>query len=50
MNIRGGGSIEENATPFKLTQETPLGTETVREENPIEIDRKVGMDTLVTMA
>jgi hypothetical protein len=45
-----GNQLEEKTTPSKLSQETPLETETVWEEIPIEIDREVGVDTSVTMA
>ena len=37
--------LEEEATPSKLSEDTPLGIETLREEVPVEIDRKVGEDT-----
>ena len=42
--------LEEGSTPSKSSEDTPLGTETLREEIPIEIDRDVGVDTPITMA
>ena len=42
--------LEEEATPSKLIEETPLETKTIREEIPIEIGREVGGNTPVTMA
>ena len=42
--------LEEEATPSKLSEDTPLGIETLKEEVPVEIDRKVGEDTPIFMA
>jgi hypothetical protein len=42
--------LEEEATPSKLSGETPSETDTVRREIPIEVDRRIGVDTPVTIA
>ena len=42
--------LEEETIPSKLSEDTPLETETVRENSPIKIDKEVGVDTPVTMA
>ena len=41
--------LEREATPFKLSGETFLKSDTVREEIPIDIDREVGKKTPVNM-
>jgi hypothetical protein len=45
--------LEEKATPFpqqvELSEETPLGTEIIREDILIEIDMDIGVDIPVTM-
>jgi hypothetical protein len=42
--------LKEDAIPSKLSEITPLETETVRERSPIKIDKEVGVYTPVTMA
>jgi hypothetical protein len=42
--------LDKDATPSKLSEETSLGIDTLREEVPIKIDREVKLNTPVTMA
>jgi len=42
--------MEAQLDSYKLSKETSLGTDTVREEIPRETDREVGVDTPITMA